>query len=258
MSSLPNALHSRLLQELECPVCKEYMVPPIILCNNGHNLCCNCRITLENCPICKGPFLKVRNLSLESLSHETLYPCKNNKRGCPRILTKQSAKYHISECMFDIHKCPFEKISGTGCGWAGSLEMMKEHVERAHKGSCVQPASQKFKSVLHNVARSQRYYQAAIAHGELFYVSWRVQGGVFYCAVFYVGAKDKASNYKYRFSITTKDEENVSVSSGTHSYSENVSDIVRQGKCAMINYNIVQRACTEYGDLPFRMEISEV
>jgi uncharacterized OB-fold protein len=33
------ALDEALLSDLECPECMEYMVPPIKLCNNGHNIC---------------------------------------------------------------------------------------------------------------------------------------------------------------------------------------------------------------------------
>lgn len=258
MSSMPGGLHHRLLQELECPVCMEYMVPPIMLCNNGHSLCCNCRVTLEKCPICSGPFLKVRNLSLESLAAETLYPCKNIQRGCTKLLTKKSAKCHAAECAFDNQKCPFAKISNTRCNWIGRLDTVRRHVENNHKGSCVQHVSRKFKTVLHNVSHSQRYYQAVITLNELFYISWRVQGGAFHCTVFYVGPEENASDFKYRFSISTKDGDCYTISSVTHSYFENVHDIIRQGKCVAIDNSVVQRCCKDNGDLPFRMEISQV
>jgi E3 ubiquitin-protein ligase SIAH1 len=236
----------------------EYMVPPIMLCNNGHSLCCNCRVTLEKCPICSGPFLKVRNLSLESLAAETLYPCKNIQRGCTKLLTKKSAKCHAAECAFDNQKCPFAKISNTRCNWIGRLDTVRRHVENNHKGSCVQHVSRKFKTVLHNVSHSQRYYQAVITLNELFYISWRVQGGAFHCTVFYVGPEENASDFKYRFSISTKDGDCYTISSVTHSYFENVHDIIRQGKCVAIDNSVVQRCCKDNGDLPFRMEISQV
>ncbi|PNF30020.1 E3 ubiquitin-protein ligase SIAH1B [Cryptotermes secundus] len=258
MSNLAVGFHNRLLQELECPVCMEYMMPPIMLCNNGHNLCCNCRVTLDKCPICRGPFLKVRNVSLENIATETLYPCKNTLRGCTKLLTKNLIRPHADECTFDNHKCPFAKISNTGCNWRGTLDTVRRHVEANHKGSCVQRVSRKFKTVLHNVSCSQRYYQAIITMDELFYVSWRVQSGVFYCAVFYIGPKKGANNFRYRFSISTKDGDTYSASSLTHSYYENVNDVFRHGKCVMLDYSAVQRSCSENKDLPFRMEISVV
>jgi hypothetical protein len=138
------------------------------------------------------------------------------------------------------------------------MDTVRTHVESRHRGNCVQRVSRKFKTVLHNISCSQRYYQAIITLGELFYVSWRVQSGVFYCAVFHIGPKQISPQFKYRFAIATKDGEEYSLSCITHSYFENVNDIVRQGKCVMLHYSIVQSSCNDKGDLPFRMEISQV
>lgn len=251
-------LHLRLLQELECPVCMEYMAPPIMLCNNGHSLCCTCRITLDKCPICRGPFLKVRNLSLESLAVEKLYSCKNFQMGSTKLVARSRDKLLADECLFERQKCPFAKISNTRCSWSGPMDAVRTHVESRHRGNCVQRVSRKFKTVLHNISCSQRYYQAIITLGELFYVSWRVQSGVFYCAVFHIGQKQIPPQFKYRFAISTKDGEEYSISCLTHSYFENVNDIVQQGKCVMLHYSVVQRSCNDKGDLPFRMEISQV
>lgn len=233
-------------------------MPPIMLCNNGHNLCCNCRVTLDKCPICRGPFLKVRNVSLENIATETLYPCRNIQRGCTKLLIKNLIRRHANVFTFDSHKCPFAKISNIGCNWAGPLDTVRRHVEANHRGSCVQRVSRKFKNVLRNVSCSQRYYQAIITLNELFYSFWRVQSGVFYCAVFYIGPKEGASNFKYWFSISTNDGGNYSASALTHSYFENVDDIVRQGKCVMLNYVAVQKSCSQNKDLPFQMEILAV
>lgn len=59
---------SLILRELECPVCVNYMIPPIRLCTNGHSLCEPCRFKLTKCPICNGKFTEVRNRSLETVS----------------------------------------------------------------------------------------------------------------------------------------------------------------------------------------------
>jgi hypothetical protein len=138
------------------------------------------------------------------------------------------------------------------------MDTVRTHVEGEHHGNCVQRVSRKFKTVLHNISCSQRYYLAIITLGELFYVSWRVQNGILYCAVFHIGPKEIASKFKYRFAISTKDGDEYSMSCLTHSYFENLSDIVRQGRCVMLHYSVVQRSCDDKDDLPFRMEISQV
>ena len=39
----------------ECPVCFDYVLPPIIQCQSGHLVCANCRPKLNCCPTCRGP-----------------------------------------------------------------------------------------------------------------------------------------------------------------------------------------------------------
>ncbi|PSN36228.1 hypothetical protein C0J52_22803 [Blattella germanica] len=55
------------LNEIECPVCLEYMVRPIVLCISGHNFCGNCRKQMSDCPICKKHFF-TRNIALEEVA----------------------------------------------------------------------------------------------------------------------------------------------------------------------------------------------
>lgn len=39
----------------ECPVCFDYVLPPILQCQSGHLVCSNCRPKLTGCPTCRGP-----------------------------------------------------------------------------------------------------------------------------------------------------------------------------------------------------------
>ncbi|UYV68355.1 SIAH2 [Cordylochernes scorpioides] len=39
----------------ECPVCFDYVLPPILQCVNGHLVCAACRLKLLRCPTCRGP-----------------------------------------------------------------------------------------------------------------------------------------------------------------------------------------------------------
>jgi hypothetical protein len=43
----------RLSAQLECLLCIEIMMPPIMVCSNGHMICDNCRPKLERCPLCR-------------------------------------------------------------------------------------------------------------------------------------------------------------------------------------------------------------
>lgn len=39
----------------ECPVCFDYVLPPILQCQSGHLVCSSCRPKLTCCPTCRGP-----------------------------------------------------------------------------------------------------------------------------------------------------------------------------------------------------------
>lgn len=62
------------LQLLECPICKEYMSPPIYQCTTGHTVCSACKTKLGKCSSCEDPIEKTRNYTLEELSKKVELP----------------------------------------------------------------------------------------------------------------------------------------------------------------------------------------
>lgn len=62
------------LQLLECPICKEYMSPPIYQCTSGHTVCSSCKTKLGKCSSCEDPIEKTRNYTLEELSKKVELP----------------------------------------------------------------------------------------------------------------------------------------------------------------------------------------
>ncbi|XP_052738319.1 uncharacterized protein LOC112055816 isoform X4 [Bicyclus anynana] len=61
-------LNRSLLQLLECPVCLEWMEPPMAQCRRGHLVCLRCRTRLASCPVCRTAFSSVRNRAMEGVS----------------------------------------------------------------------------------------------------------------------------------------------------------------------------------------------
>lgn len=45
----------KMLLDIECPVCQEFMIPPIYQCHVGHSVCGGCKPQLRECPSCRGP-----------------------------------------------------------------------------------------------------------------------------------------------------------------------------------------------------------
>lgn len=78
-SALPG--QSAELQVLfECPVCFDYVLPPILQCQAGHLVCNQCRQKLSCCPTCRGPLTpSIRNLAMEKVASTLPFPCKVRK-----------------------------------------------------------------------------------------------------------------------------------------------------------------------------------
>lgn len=68
----------------ECPVCFDYVLPPILQCQAGHLVCNTCRQKLSCCPTCRGPLTpSIRNLAMEKVASTLPFPCKVS----PHLLT---------------------------------------------------------------------------------------------------------------------------------------------------------------------------
>jgi hypothetical protein len=127
----------QLLEELECPVCFEYMSSPIKMCENGHNICGVCKERLSDCPNCKGTFVNGRNIVLEKLAATAVYPCKNKEAGCEETITVEDRENHLADCLFQRRECPFRKLSGVECPWTGTLSDIALHITVEHNSEIV-------------------------------------------------------------------------------------------------------------------------
>lgn len=68
----------------ECPVCFDYVLPPILQCQAGHLVCNHCRQKLSCCPTCRGPLTpSIRNLAMEKVASTLPFPCKVKHHICP-------------------------------------------------------------------------------------------------------------------------------------------------------------------------------
>lgn len=125
------------LKVLECPVCIEYMLPPIFLCDMGHSFCHSCTKKLSVCSFCKSRFTNRRNYALENFA-EMAYPkCRNSRFGCKFRGNLEEVKIHESSC--GRYQCPLlalvdvkDTVQAKKCRWYGSYDEMVAHVLSAH------------------------------------------------------------------------------------------------------------------------------
>jgi E3 ubiquitin-protein ligase SIAH1 len=226
MDNLPKDLDEGVMKELECPVCFEYMKPPISMCENGHSICNDCKPKLKNCPSCRKSFLDVRNLALESLSAALASPNNSSKN---------------SDSSHKNYKCPFAAVSNEDCVWCGSLLDMKNHIMTSHgDGNDTHESTGRFNVILTNLS-SERHYRKVVSIGdELFYVVWEIKDGSFFCSVLYVGPKKKSSKFTYTFSITTENgPKKISMSFQTQSVVKSIENVFTPGDCVLLHYDTV-------------------
>ncbi|KAJ4451956.1 hypothetical protein ANN_03440 [Periplaneta americana] len=246
-----------LLRELECQVCMEYMVPPITFCENGHNICNNCKPKLKRCPTCKRHFLPVRNLALESIAIRSMYPCTNRRSGCMELHPINLIHGHQQECIYGQYKCPFYRES---CPWIGSMPDMKSHFKDSHNDRIYMQSSENeaFSLRLLNVQPTTKYNSIVCLSGEFFFRRHEVRDNCFYVVLQYIGPKKDACRYKYRFCISNSDDtKRIEVTHVVRSIFEDLDDIYGRRNCVIILFDVIRDFSTGY-NLPTEVYISEI
>ena len=111
--NLTNTTNQQDLASLfECPVCFDYVLPPILQvslvdnndsaemvfimrsalfqCHAGHLVCSSCRPKLTCCPTCRGQLGgNIRNLAMEKVASTVMFPCKYQQSGTSHYLHTQ-------------------------------------------------------------------------------------------------------------------------------------------------------------------------
>ncbi|KAF5301669.1 hypothetical protein FQR65_LT19204 [Abscondita terminalis] len=195
-----------LLTIFECPICNNYMKPPIFQCLSGHSLCNHCRPKLGQCPTCRTGFGNTRNYSLETLSHRTKFPCLYRELGCRIVMSASEINKHEIECDVKPYGCPFLEVKK--CFWEGSFANIAPHLTLQHSDKT------KFTNVI-DVRAIYSYESTSdlycmIYNGDIFRVCHKYDRGSHnvYWAVQYVGPKAEAKNYKFEISLLDARNEN--------------------------------------------------
>ncbi|XP_049622834.1 E3 ubiquitin-protein ligase SIAH1A-like [Suncus etruscus] len=123
-------LNRELVSIFECPVCYEYVLPPIYQCHRGHLVCIHCRPKLTCCPSCRGSLRSIRNLAMEKVANAVFFPCKNASTGCVLCLPYPEKLKHEDICKFRCFPCP---CPGTSCKWQGLMDLIVPHLTQDHE-----------------------------------------------------------------------------------------------------------------------------
>jgi E3 ubiquitin-protein ligase SIAH1 len=234
MDSLARDLDEALLGDLECPVCTEYMIPPITLCCNGHNVCRKCKHSIECCPLCRGRLSGIRNITLERIASRQKYPCTNRDKGCSHVFPIDLISDHQAVCRYGPMKCPMNKLPSVTCSWRGLLSEFKNHVMVSHESY--------YNDMPYIKSHNVGYAEAVrFIHNEAFLCYKKIEKGKWFCAVQLVGTRQEASKYKCQFTLLgANGVDEIVETFAVRSFTEEFSDSFESAKCLVLDDKVIQ------------------
>ncbi|KAK6473648.1 E3 ubiquitin-protein ligase Siah2 isoform X2 [Huso huso] len=208
-ASLPTAVLPCQAAELtalfECPVCFDYVLPPILQCQAGHLVCNQCRQKLSCCPTCRGPLTpSIRNLAMEKVASTLPFPCKYASAGCLLSLHHSEKPEHEEVCEFRPYTCP---CPGASCKWQGSLEAVMPHLMHAHKSiTTLQGEDIVFLATDINLPGAVDWVMMQSCFGHHFMLVLEKQEKYeghqqFFAIVLLIGTRKQAENFAYRLEL---------------------------------------------------------
>jgi E3 ubiquitin-protein ligase SIAH1 len=232
MEDSSRTLLENLLKDLECPVCMEYMMPPIKMCTNGHNICSKCRERVQCCPACRAKFSEIRNVALENIARRHKYPCSNWQSGCLDLLPVEHIARHHVACVYGKIKCPFNLVET--CPWNGFKNDLKEHAKAAHKNHFFEGSA--FQS-----PHLKLCFWMLFCFGDLFTYYFKKRDGKYWAAVQLIGTSSEASKYKSEFTLRAANGiEQVSKIFFVRSFTEDFETIFNSRKCFNLDKETVE------------------
>uniref|UniRef100_A0A1B6ER71 E3 ubiquitin-protein ligase n=1 Tax=Cuerna arida TaxID=1464854 RepID=A0A1B6ER71_9HEMI len=259
----------------ECPVCFDYVLPPILQCQSGHLVCSNCRPKLTCCPTCRGPLGNIRNLAMEKVASTVLFPCKYSTSGCTMSLLHTLKAEHEEICEYRPYSCP---CPGASCKWQGALEQVMPHLMMSHKsittlqGESEHKGSQTGISIVHgedivflatdiNLPGAVDWVMMQSCFGHNFMLVLEKQEKYdghqqFFAIVQLIGSRKQAENFAYRLELNGH-RRRLTWEATPRSIHEGVSSAILNSDCLVFDTTIAQ-LFADTGNLGINVTISMV
>ncbi|XP_003792487.1 E3 ubiquitin-protein ligase SIAH1-like [Otolemur garnettii] len=259
---LPDATPSSsyLRSLFECPVCFDYVLPPILQCQRGHLVCSSCHQMLTSCPTCRGPLGSIRNLVMDKVAYSLTFPCKYASFGCGTSLPPAEKADHEEVCDFRPYSCP---CPGVRCPWAGSLDLVMPHLIHQHDDhiTSVEGETAIFLAVDVNNEHGPFYWVMTQSCFDLhFMVVLQRQenddGHVRFCAIVQLlGTLEQAQNFTYQLELND-DQRRLTWESTPLSLREDVETAIMNGDCLVFD-NITAQLFAENDELRITVTIDQ-
>ncbi|PNF19731.1 hypothetical protein B7P43_G14772 [Cryptotermes secundus] len=234
---------------LECPVCLEYMTPPITMCSSGHSVCQACRPRMTSCPTCRRPLLGIRNYALELLARELQLPPR--PADAPQATCLDTCPYEPE------YGCPLE------CSWTGRHSELGKHLSERHSDKILEGTGGQ--SCRWDLPLSVKDTRVIFAFGKVFLYQQRLHTikRVFYIVVQYVGPEEEASRFKYEVELRSGSgaQKMTVIGNVTLHYYQDINAVYEAGNCVTLDYDVVKNVAEDkliYSVKVFKPSISVV
>ncbi|XP_043279988.1 E3 ubiquitin-protein ligase Siah1 isoform X1 [Venturia canescens] len=243
----------------ECPVCFEYVLPPILQCQSGHLVCSNCRPKLSCCPTCRGPLGNIRNLAMEKVASNVMFPCKYSTSGCTVTMVHIDKPDHEDACEFRPYSCP---CPGVSCKWQGSLEEVMPHLVMSHKSiTTLQGEDIVFLATDINLPGAVDWVMMQSCFGHHFMLVLEKQEKYdghqqFFAIAQLIGSRKQAENFAYRLELNSN-RRRLTWEAMPRSIHEGVCGAIFASDCLVFDTSIARRFA-DNGNLSINVTISMV
>ncbi|KAF3817857.1 hypothetical protein GH733_013144, partial [Mirounga leonina] len=236
------ASNNDLASLFECPVCFDYVLPPILQCQSGHLVCSNCRPKLTCCPTCRGPLGSIRNLAMEKVANSVLFPCKYASSGCEITLPHTEKADHEELCEFRPYSCP---CPGASCKWQGSLDAVMPHLMHQHKSiTTLQGEDIVFLATDINLPGAVDWVMMQSCFGFHFMLVLEKQEKYdghqqFFAIVQLIGTRKQAENFAYRLELNGH-RRRLTWEATPRSIHEGIATAIMNSDCLVFDTSIAQ------------------
>lgn len=186
-----------MLSELECPICFEYMLSPIYQCLNGHSICKDCKVKIQECPMCKTAIQDTKNFALEKMTKYLTYPCKFYKSGCHYSAKASDISKHEDSCEFGPYDCPLAEI--VNCDWKSNINEIIEHVENNHNDNLLK--NDKVDGTYNKESGFHRQVYLIKFKKRIFKLHYKYENSKLYWAVQLIGPVEECKKYNFEIDL---------------------------------------------------------
>lgn len=253
-------LNENFLTMLTCSSCALYLSAPIYQCWSGHSFCSHCFAKHLKCPLCKVNFVRCRNVSLEVITRNFLFPCKNRSEGC-------EAKFRLHELYRHEEICPRQKLcdciigkyEDRSCSWRGPCSKIWLHVRDVHQKKIF--LCENIECIIKDFNPTDNFTSVLLirALGESFwyYIQQDKKRNAFLGAVQYIGPKYKALKYKYETDFYSRNQSDfkLSFSRLTHHDGRKTEDIFNSEQCMSLSSTMLNNLVREDNSLHFYLRL---